>query len=185
MFIFPIIFTFLISHASANDSPFYEEIPPTSVGLQKEKFSHFHFYFHILNSGPKPTVVEVARASITNTSASFFGRVEIADDPLTVGPELESKLVGKAQGMYGFADQEETGLVMIFNFVFTVGKFNGSTLTMVGRNLVFSPDVREMPIVGGSGVFRFARGYAQVKTYAFNATSGNSVLDYNLYVFHY
>ncbi|KAK7336683.1 hypothetical protein VNO77_17229 [Canavalia gladiata] len=81
--------------------------------------------------------------------------------------------------MYGFSGQEEVGLVMIFNFVFTEGKFNGSTLTMVGRNLVFS-DVREMPLIGGSGAFRFARGYAQVKTVTFDQKTGNSLSDYNL-----
>ncbi|CAI0402651.1 unnamed protein product [Linum tenue] len=38
-----------------------------------------------------------------------------------------------------------------------------STLSILGRNAVWSP-VREMPVIGGSGVFRFARGYAQART---------------------
>ena len=106
------------------------------------------------------------------------------DDPLTVGPEPGSKLVGKAQGIYASASQEESGLLMVMNFEFSEGKYNGSTLSLLGRNTVFST-VREMPIVGGSGLFRFARGYAQAKTHWFNLTSGDAVVEYNIYVFHY
>ncbi|KAK0591973.1 hypothetical protein LWI29_011140 [Acer saccharum] len=73
---------------------------------------------------------------------------------------------------------------MVLNFVFVEGEFNGSNLSVLGRNAVFS-DVREMPIVGGSRVFRFARGYAQAKTYSWNPKTGNAVVEYNVYVLHY
>ncbi|KAF5750552.1 MLO-like protein 6 isoform X2 [Tripterygium wilfordii] len=72
------------------------------------------------------------------------------DNPLTVGPDVKSKLVGMAQGIYASASQHETGLLMMLNFVFMEGKYNGSTLSMLGRNTVLSA-VREMPILGGSG----------------------------------
>ncbi|QHO44622.1 hypothetical protein S83_018944 [Arachis hypogaea] len=64
------------------------------------------------------------------------------------------------------------------------GKYNGSTVSLLGRNAVFS-GVREMSIVGGSGVFRFARGYAQAKTVWLNTTSGDAIVEYNVYVLHY
>ncbi|KAK7336687.1 hypothetical protein VNO77_17233 [Canavalia gladiata] len=184
MSILTITLTLLFSLVAAKQPSFHREISPTSLGLQKEKFSHLRFYLHDILSGPKPTTVEVAEAQMTNTSSSNFGLVLMADDPMTVGPEPGSKLVGKAQGMFGFANQEETGLLMILNMAFTEGKYNGSTLTMVGRNLVSSA-VREMPIVGGSGRFRFARGYVQVKSYSLDQKTGDAVLEYNVYVFHY
>lgn len=53
-----------------------------------------------------------------------------------------------------------------------------------GRNMVLSA-VREMPIVGGSGAFRFARGYAQAKTHTLDAKTGDAVVEFNVYVFHY
>ena len=141
-------------------------------------------FFHDIVSGPKPTAVRVAQAQMTHKSPTFFGAVVMIDDPLTVGPEPGSKLVGKAQGIYASASQEESGLLMVMNFEFSEGKYNGSTLSLLGRNTVFST-VREMPIVGGSGLFRFARGYAQAKTHWFNLTSGDAVVEYNIYVFHY
>ncbi|KAB1227900.1 Dirigent protein 19 [Morella rubra] len=82
------------------------------------------------------------------------------DDPLTLGPKLSSKLIGRAQGFYALASQEEVGLLMAMNFAFTEGKYNGSTITVLGRNAVFTK-VREMPVIGGSGLFRFATGYVQ------------------------
>ena len=118
---------------------------------------------------------------MTNKSATVFGAVLMMDDPLTVGPEPSSKLVGRAQGIYASASQEEMALLMVLNFAFMEGKYNGSTLSVLGRNTIFSK-VREMPIVGGSGLFRFARGYAQARTRTFNL---DVVVEYNVYVFHY
>ena len=46
-------------------------------------------------------------------------------------------------------------------------------------------NIREMPIVGGSGFFRFARGYAQARTHVYNAKTGDAVVEYNVYVLHY
>ncbi|XP_021282016.1 dirigent protein 19-like [Herrania umbratica] len=121
---------------------------------------------------------------MTNTSATFFGSMVMMDNPLTVAPEFDSKLVGRAQGIYASASQSEVGLLMVLNMAFTQGKHNGSALSVLGRNPVFST-VREMQIVGGSGLFRFACGYAQAKTHSVDLNTGNAVVEYNVYVFHY
>ncbi|BAT85371.1 hypothetical protein VIGAN_04291000 [Vigna angularis var. angularis] len=182
---FTVIFlSLLFSFATAKSYTFYRSLSRKSLGLKKEKLSHLHFFFHDIVSGPNPTAVRVAEAPSTNSSSTLFGFIAMIDDPLTVGPEPGSKLVGKAQGVYGSAAQQETGLLMVMNFVFTEGKYNGSTLSLLGRNAVFSA-VREMPIVGGSGAFRFARGYAQAKTHTFDLKTGDAVVEYNVYVFHY
>ncbi|KAK4724539.1 hypothetical protein R3W88_027318 [Solanum pinnatisectum] len=150
----------------------------------KQKVTKFHFYFHDIVSGKNPTAVQIAQANMTTKSPTFFGFVAMADDPLTVGPEPNSTIVGRAQGIYGAADQNESGLLMTLNFVFTTGKYNGSTLSVLGRNLVFHK-YREMPIVGGSGVFRLAQGIATAKTYWINMTSGDAIVEYNVMVLHY
>ncbi|PPD70511.1 hypothetical protein GOBAR_DD32611 [Gossypium barbadense] len=43
--------------------------------------------------------------------------------------------------------------------------------------------VREMPIVGGSGIFRFASGYALAKTVWLNK-NGDAIVEYNVTVVH-
>ena len=62
---------------------------------------------------------------MTNKSATLFGFVAVLDDSLTAGPELSSKLVGRAQEMYASASQKELGLLMVMNFAFREGQYNG------------------------------------------------------------
>ncbi|KAG1328052.1 dirigent protein 22 [Cocos nucifera] len=149
-----------------------------------EKLTHLRFFWHDILSGPNPTAVPVAQAASTNASSSFFGLVNIIDDPLTEGPAMASKLVGRAQGFYASASQEGLGLLMAMNFAFMDGRYNGSTITILGRNAVFTT-VREMPVIGGSGLFRLARGYVQAKTHNLDMKTGNAVVEYNCFVFHY
>uniref|UniRef100_A0A2N9IJS9 Dirigent protein n=1 Tax=Fagus sylvatica TaxID=28930 RepID=A0A2N9IJS9_FAGSY len=143
----------------------------------KEKVSRLHFYFHDIVSDKNQSAVEVAKASITKKSPTFFGLVNIFDDPLTEGPEPTSKLVGRAQGLYGSADQQELGLLVAMNLAFTTGKFNGSSLTVLGRNAALQP-LREMPIIGGTGAFRLARGFVTAKTHLFNITT--AIVEYHV-----
>ncbi|KAL7194208.1 hypothetical protein ACSBR1_034590 [Camellia fascicularis] len=177
------IFFFSVLIATKSQE-FSRKLSQKKLGLKKEKLSHLHFYFHDIVSGKNPTAVRVAQAAMTNNSSTGFGAVVMIDDPLTLKPKLSSKEVGRAQGIYAFAAQNEFGLLMVMNFAFIEGKYNGSTLSILGRNLVLS-NMRELPVVGGSGVFRFARGYAHANTVWLNTTSGDAVVEYNVYVFHY
>ncbi|XP_006353783.1 dirigent protein 21 [Solanum tuberosum] len=167
-----------------NCHEFSRKLSKKAMGLKREKLSHLHFFFHDIVSGKNPTAVKIAEAAVTNRSATGFGLMAMIDDPLTIGPEANSKIVGRAQGMYAQASINDIGLLMVLNFVFVEGKYNGSSLSVLGRNSVMSI-VREMPIVGGSGLFRFGRGYVQAKTHTFDFKTGDAVVEYNVYVFHY
>ncbi|KAK6941960.1 Dirigent protein [Dillenia turbinata] len=164
--------------------PFSTSLSPKQLGLKRQKLSHLHFYFHDTVSGREPTAILVAESPASNTSKTFFGSVFMMDDPLTLQPDPNSTLVGYAQGIYASADQREVGLLMVLNFVFVDGKYNGSTLSMLGRNPIFD-GVREMPIVGGSGLFRFANGYAQARTHTLDSKTADAIVEYNVFVFHY
>ncbi|KAK9165170.1 hypothetical protein Scep_000361 [Stephania cephalantha] len=114
-----------------------------------------------------------------------FGTADMVDAPLREGPKPTSKQVGRAQGIYGFATQQELGMTVALSFGFTDGVYNGRSLTVVGSNHPMRL-VGEVPVVGGtSTVFGFiARGVAVLKTYAFN-TSLNAIVEYNVTVVHY
>ncbi|GJY22852.1 dirigent protein 21-like protein [Tanacetum coccineum] len=150
----------------------------------KQNLTHFQFFFHDVVDGPNATAIRVAEAPITNTSPSAFGFVAINDNLLTVGPERNSTRVGRAQGMYASADFNEFSFMMVQNYVFDEKRFNGSSLSILGRNPILSA-VREFPVVGGSGVFRFASGYAEARTYFVNFTNGDAIVEYDVYVLHY
>nr|AFK34612.1 unknown [Medicago truncatula] len=177
--------TFLSIISLTTATNHYQSLSPTMLGFQEEKFTHLHFYFHDIVSGPKPSMVFIAEPNGKVKNALPFGTVVAMDDPLTAGPERDSKLVGKAQGIYTSISQEEMGLMMVMTMAFTDGHFNGSTLSILGRNMIMSEPVREMAIVGGTGAFRFVRGYAQAKFYSVDYTKGDAVVEYDIFVFHY
>jgi hypothetical protein len=178
-----ISFIFITTISTAKSNSFVQTISPTTLGLHKpQKLSHIRFYFHDIIGGKNQTAVRVASSPATEKSLTGFGSMMMMDDPLTAKPELDSLIVGRAQGIYSSASQSELSFLMVLNFVFTQGKYNGSSLSVLGRNTVES-SVREMPIVGGSGLFRFARGYAHASTHSIIALE--AVVEYNVYVFHY
>ncbi|XP_020583769.1 dirigent protein 22-like [Phalaenopsis equestris] len=165
----------LISHTTAS--------PPLHSKL-KEKQSHLHFFFHDILSGRNATAVPVTKPAAGAHPNSGFGMIAIIDDLLTEGPDRNSTLLGRAQGLYAATGQEEVSLLMTMNLAFTSGKYNGSVLSLLGRNQPLHP-VREMPIVGGTGLFRFARGYALARTHWLDLTTGDATVEYDVHVIHY
>ncbi|XP_019155396.1 PREDICTED: dirigent protein 22-like [Ipomoea nil] len=168
--------------ATGDDHVFGKPIDRKSLGLKEEKLSHLRFYWHDILSGRNPSAIKVVPPP--RNSSTGFGFVTMIDNPLTLGPELSSKMVGKAQGFYASAAQQELGLLMVMNFAFVEGKYNGSTFTVAGRNPVFNK-VREMSVIGGSGLFRLARGYVQVRTHWYDPETGDATGQYDAYVMHY
>lgn len=183
-----VLLLLLISAAFASD-PFAQELPSGDdwrgrLGLGNEKVTNLHFYFHDTVSGNAPTALRVAQAATTNQSSTLFGMVVMIDDKLTVGQDPNSTEIGRAQGTYSSASQGELGLLMSMYFSFTSGKYNGSSISILGRNHALRP-VREIPVVGGSGLFRLARGVALARNYMFNPTTGDAIVEYNVTVVHY
>ncbi|KDP34473.1 hypothetical protein JCGZ_12756 [Jatropha curcas] len=181
-FLFSTMFVILLNPTTTRSHSFSRNLSPKTLGFKKEKLTHLHFFFHDTITSKNPTAVPIIRPAIN--SSTGFGTLFMVDDPLTTEPNINSKLVGRAQGMYASASKSEIGFLMILNFVFLEGKYNGSTLSLLGHNAIFS-EVREMPIVGGSRVFRFARGYAQARTHTVNLKTLNAIVEYNVYVSHY
>ncbi|CAM0874683.1 unnamed protein product [Alopecurus aequalis] len=144
--------------------------------------THLHFFFHDTVSGKSPSAVRLADP-VDPSSQTFFGMVNVMDDPLTEGPEPGSAAVGRAQGLYMATDQAQLGFLQAMNLVLTSGPYNGSTLAVLGRNCPLS-HVREMPVIGGTGAFRFARGYAQARTHWLDFKTGDATVEYDVYVMH-
>ncbi|XP_027121440.2 pterocarpan synthase 1-like [Coffea arabica] len=179
-----VIFAAPLARGSIDQSPKAVEKWFKELRHGKEKMTKLHFYLHDIITAKNPTAVIVAQAKITSKSPTKFGETVVLDDPLTQGPEPYSKIIGHAQGIYSFVSKEEKSLIMILNLVFKDGKFNGSTLSLLASN-PFLHEYREMPILGGTGAFRLARGIATEKTYAANVTTKNAIAEYHVLVLHY
>ncbi|KAL2477036.1 Dirigent protein 23 [Forsythia ovata] len=150
----------------------------------KEVITTLQFYFHDILSGRNPSAIRIAQPSQTNNSPTLFGMLMMIDDPLTVGPDPSSKIIGRARGMYGSAGQTDFGLIMVLNYGFTDEIYDGSSFSLLSINPALQP-VREMSIVGGTGLFRLARGYAIAQTYKFDATTGDAIVGYNVTIVTY
>ncbi|KAJ8765076.1 hypothetical protein K2173_010555 [Erythroxylum novogranatense] len=142
----------------------------------KTNLIHLQFYFHDRVTGNDITAVRVVSSPLKN-SATFFGNITISDDPLTEGPDPNSKLVGRAQGLYASVGRDTLCLFNAYSFYMTNGIYNGSSFNVFGRNPTPNK-VREVSIVGGTGAFRGARGFAILNTYYVSATI--AVVGYNV-----
>ncbi|KAK7257772.1 hypothetical protein RIF29_31994 [Crotalaria pallida] len=93
----------------------------------------------------------------------MFGTMTVFDDELTEGHELGSGLVGKAQGFYIASAVDGTSQVMAFTAKFEENGYADS-LSFFG---VHRTQVSEsqLAIIGGTGKYVNAEGYAIIKTF--------------------
>ena len=144
-------------------------------------------YMHDIVGGPGQTAALLVRGPGPENPSmhpgNYFGDTVAVDDLLTEGLAAGSAPVGRAQGLYMGSDQARLGFLQAMNLVFTSGAHNGSTLALLGRNCPLDA-VRELPVVGGTGAFRFARGYALLRTRWLDARTGDATVEYDVYVMH-
>ncbi|CAJ2639906.1 unnamed protein product [Trifolium pratense] len=178
-----IIFLFSLTLISTNGEFSQQSniMLPSQQQITKEKLTHIHFYYHDIRDNKNPTIVQII--DTPQNVPNGFGSTFVMDDAMTEGPELSSKHIGRAQGLFGLSSLQDLGMFMLTNFVFKEGKYGGSSLSMLGRNPI-SEQNREMPIVGGTGVFRFARGFAIANSVNSISSPEHFVVEYNITVSH-
>jgi Dirigent-like protein len=86
---------------------------------------------------------------------------------------------GRAQGTVAVVGLDES-LETMLNFIFTHGKYNGSSLAIYGR--VVRGETAERPVIGGTGMFRLAQGYC-IATPLYSSES-KLLYEYDVYVWY-
>ncbi|XP_075506187.1 dirigent protein 10-like isoform X2 [Primulina tabacum] len=110
--------------------------------------------FPVLNSAQFP--------SGTTLQQLMFGTMTVFNDELTEGHELGSGLVGKAQGFYLSSSQDGSSFTMAFNVMFASGSY-ADTLSFFGVHRAAVAE-SHLAIMGGTGKYVDAKGFAKVKT---------------------
>ena len=167
--------------------------------------THLHFFMHDDYTGPRPTAARVVSGrsllptsssdgsdsndnttatdrSVLTTSPRQFGDVVVLNNALTEGPDGGSARVGTAQG---FAVRvSEGGIVshLTLHMVLDAGEHRGSSVTANGR-IDMDAEVRESVVIGGTGKFRFARGYMLTRNYDYDLARGG-IVEIDVYVQH-
>ncbi|CAN4120004.1 unnamed protein product [Withania somnifera] len=93
----------------------------------------------------------------------LFGTMTVFDDELTEGHELNSGLVGKAQGFYIASSEDGTSQTMAFTVMFHSGSYSDS-LSFFGVHRVRASE-SHLAIMGGTGKYVNSKGFATVKTF--------------------
>ncbi|KAJ4722013.1 Dirigent protein [Melia azedarach] len=151
---------------------------------KETKQTNIVFYVHDYFTGNDASAVTVAGISGPTSSILHFGTIAVVDDTVTEGPTIESKEIGRAQGVYVNSHLDGKALYMAFSVIFTDGEFKGSTLEIQGSD-VFSMKQREFGVVSGTGYFRFVKGYGIMETPFLDIANFNAVIKLNVTVKHY
>ncbi|KAM2057008.1 hypothetical protein ACFX16_029749 [Malus domestica] len=92
----------------------------------------------------------------------MFGTLTVFDDELTEGHELGSGLLGRAQGFYVASSEDGSSQTIAFTAMFQSGGYADS-LTFFGVHRVAASE-SHLAVMGGTGKYLNAKGYALVKT---------------------
>nr|XP_043639748.1 dirigent protein 4-like [Erigeron canadensis] len=167
---------------------YYSKSHTVPVPLTHKK-TNLHFFMHDIISGNNPSSVLVAAPKgvvVQEGNVGPFGAVYVFDDLLTVGPDLNSEVIGTGRGFYASVSRQvpaEWTLLFNADLEFTSGEFNGSSICLFSRDLMVI-ETKELSIVGGRGRFRMANGFIIANVNFFNATNGDAILEFHVTVFH-
>ncbi|GLJ38747.1 hypothetical protein SUGI_0790000 [Cryptomeria japonica] len=86
-------------------------------------------------------------------------QIAVFDQPLTEGPENTSKVIGRAQGFMLPTSLFATSAFNVFNLNINTSEYKGS-VSIQGKQHKHQQEREELPVVGGTGYFAFATGFA-------------------------
>ncbi|XP_061372274.1 dirigent protein 24-like [Gastrolobium bilobum] len=123
----------------------------------------------------------------------MFGSITVIDDQLTEGQELGSAVVGRAQGFYTASSLDGTSQSIVVTVLLHSGEHNDNdgvedSISLFGVHRTASQQ-SEVAVIGGTGKYENARGYAALETLLKedqHTTDGvDTILHFNVYLTHY
>ncbi|XP_047331673.1 dirigent protein 24-like [Impatiens glandulifera] len=95
----------------------------------------------------------------------MFGSITVVDNELTEGHELDSAVLGKAQGFYLASSLDGTGHTLVLTALFHSGEHHEieDTISFFGIHRTGSPE-SQIAVIGGTGKYEHAKGYATITT---------------------
>lgn len=154
--------------------------------LSQLKETNMTLYFQDWSGGPNATVLQITGHQDHHAPLSFakFGSLFVTDDPITEAFDNNSAEIARAQGIYVTSALDGKISHVLISIIFTSGEYEGSTLEIQGASPQFER-VREVAVVGGTGKFRVARGYATFETIHFDLAIHYVVIRCNVTILHY
>ncbi|KAK9699483.1 hypothetical protein RND81_08G176400 [Saponaria officinalis] len=154
-------------------APLPSDPTPSSGGLDHPAIS---FYMHDVlgrsqtanNNNNNQAIVTLGQLpSGVPLQNHMFESITAIDEELTDSPELGSSVVGKGQGFYLASSLDGESHTMAFTALLDIDQSHvdaeDNTLTFFGVHQTATP-VSRISIVGGTGVYENAKGYATIET---------------------
>ncbi|KAK6933253.1 Dirigent protein [Dillenia turbinata] len=117
----------------------------------------------------------------------LFGSITVIDDELTETHDLGSAVLGKAQGFYLASSIDGSSHTMALTTLFHSGDHEEDTLSFFGVHRTASPE-SQIAIVGGTGKYENAKGYATIQTLHQgdqHTTDGvDTIIQFDVYLTH-
>ncbi|CAK9315549.1 unnamed protein product [Citrullus colocynthis] len=155
-------------------------ISAATAGNSKLKQTNLILYLQDFANGPNPTFIPVAGVAGKPWNFTQFGTIFVTDNPITARPDPNSKVLGRAQGIYTVAAADGRNLLVVL----TLALVDGSSIAIQGTSRQFE-SVTELGVVSGTGKFRFARGFAVGKNVVIDIPNGYTLVQFNVTVKHY
>ncbi|CAL1374426.1 unnamed protein product [Linum trigynum] len=118
-------------------------------------------------SGSQPFVTAGQLPAGLTLQKLMFGSITVFDDELTEGHELGSAVLGKAQGFYLASSLDGTSHTLSLSLLLHGGEKEHEavedTISFFGIHRNASP-VSHIAVVGGTGKYEDAKGYATIET---------------------
>lgn len=142
----------------------------------------FTFFLH---DGIGSGAYDLTAPVLTAPLGSLFGSLVVFDESITSQPDANSLEVGRGRGMYLSDANDNMGRAIDFiwtaQFNAASGYGSGTTMSFAGFDRT-TDQTREISVVGGTGTFRYARGYAIITTTSLSPSGLSAVLNITAYV---
>ncbi|BBN10063.1 protein MpDIR27 [Marchantia polymorpha subsp. ruderalis] len=126
-------------------------MPALVLGKKEEKM--LTLYVHESRVPPNPTLITVVTAT-GNLSQIGFGSIQVFSNVLKDGPSNDSTVIGVEPGFVTIGKQN-----IFVSYTFTISGPEGNGTLAVQGQFALNVWPREMAVVGGTGIFRYANGY--------------------------
>ncbi|CAM6093270.1 unnamed protein product [Calypogeia fissa] len=145
-------------------------IAPLCSYASVSPLTQFTFFLHddvlVVNSSAFSLIPPLLSAPVNSFFGGFFG----FDDSMTLLPDPSSEEIGRGRGMYLFVENKEMkvteapGVEYVWTTQFNEASGHGNRTTLSFRGYYKLTDpLPEIGIVGGTGKFKMARGWADIK----------------------
>ncbi|KAF5729567.1 Disease resistance-responsive family protein [Tripterygium wilfordii] len=163
-----------------NNIPFLTGLGGTTQAVLQNSGNNFNNVFNF----PAATGGQLPSGSALQQL--MYGTITVINDELTEGHELGSGFLGKAQGFYVVSSVDGTSQTMAFTTMFQSGHYVDS-LSFFGVHRTGVSE-SQLAIMGGTGKYVNAKGFAIVKTIPASSTTQHdtdgveTVLEFSVYV---